>query len=234
VRKDVRRQVLETGTVSVSQASLETKMREAFEQIYATTGEAFAMMQLQDIKSSQPGLVTKEQLGNRWRDYMIGFVRTTCGEKIAKSTQTLYDDIIGITRAVIAEGATEGWGAVRVAREIWKRQSEIDTYRALRIARTEVVGASVRGSYAAAESLGVETMKIWVATSHGDRREGHWELNGVEIPMNETFTVIADNGDEDQMMHPHDPDASAANVINCRCAITYRTVNNYIDELLNN
>ena len=234
VREDVVRGYLASGVISIPQADLKQAIQGAYEEIYTSTGVAFALMQAETLKSRMPGLSLKDEetMGGVWYRHMLNFARTRCADKITSSTRTAYNNIVRVTQSVIEQGAGEGWGPARVAREIMKKQGSIDNYSALRIARTEVVGASNEGSHTGAGSLGVQVRKIWLATAHGDRREGHWDLNGTSVDYNDTFTVEAEDGTIDHMLYPHDPGASAGNVIQCRCGITYEPVNSYIDQLL--
>jgi hypothetical protein len=84
--------------------------------------------------------------------------------------------------------------------------------RSAAIARTEIVGASNRGSYHAAVGTGLKTNKVWLATGFGDDRPHHTALNGTTIGRDDYYNV---NGV--RMLHPHSPGAPASEVINCRC-----------------
>ena len=54
-------------------------------------------------------------------------------------------------------------------------------------------------------------------------RKSHKEQNGKTIPMNQSFQVRREqSGGYDYMHGPHDPHASAENVISCNCDILYK------------
>ena len=78
-----------------------------------------------------------------------------------------YADIEKNVRKAVALGAENGWGAQRIANEIMSLQGKMDGWKAMRIARTEVVGASNVGSQAGADDAGIPLDKVWLATPSG-------------------------------------------------------------------
>jgi SPP1 gp7 family putative phage head morphogenesis protein len=91
---------------------------------------------------------------------------------------------------------------------------DMDTARAKLIARTET-GTSVNfGSYATYKTEGVEK-KEWISTMDDRTRDDHADADGQVVGIDDTFDV----GSE-QLAYPGDPDGSAANICNCRCALS--------------
>jgi len=89
--------------------------------------------------------------------------------------------------------------------------------RARTVARTEVVGAYNGGLHdaftmLAANDPDTDYVHRWLATEDARTRPDHVEADGQVQPFGHPFTVGGF-----QMMHPHDPDAPAKEVINCRC-----------------
>jgi uncharacterized protein with gpF-like domain len=83
---------------------------------------------------------------------------------------------------------------------------------------------------AGARSLGVPLEKEWVATVDSVTRDSHREADGDTVPMEEPFII----GDErSEMMQPGDPSAPAAEVINCRCTVSFARVKDSALALLN-
>lgn len=72
--------------------------------------------------------------------------------------------------------------------------------------------ARLDGMYRA-EDMGNELTKFWMATLDNRTRDSHAMLDGVSVPLNETF----DNGLE----RPRDPKGEPAEICNCRCTMTY-------------
>lgn len=65
-----------------------------------------------------------------------------------------------------------------------------------------------------AAQAGVIVTKKWSARMR-NTRDSHAALNGVEIPENEKFRTIWGN----ELRYPGDPEAPAAEVINCHCVL---------------
>jgi SPP1 gp7 family putative phage head morphogenesis protein len=87
----------------------------------------------------------------------------------------------------------------------------------VRIARTETTRVEAAGRFDVgkeAQKLGFVVKKRWVATKDDRTRPAHKEADGQEVDLDKPFIV----GGE-KMMYPGDENASAENVINCRCTM---------------
>jgi hypothetical protein len=93
------------------------------------------------------------------------------------------------------------------------------------IAKTETFDVLNQGAFdqvkAEAGEVGAEALKYWQHSGNPNGRESHViagttynEANA--IPIDEPFIV-----DGEAMMYPHDPNASAKNVVNCGCNAVY-------------
>jgi HK97 family phage portal protein len=90
--------------------------------------------------------------------------------------------------------------------------SEFLRYRALRIARTEVVASVNEGEMLAMQAEGVEKKK-WVTAGDEHVRKTHQaEGAGEPIPIDATFPYT-------RLLHPGDENGAAGEVINCRCCM---------------
>lgn len=119
-------------------------------------------------------------------------------------------------RDVITQARTEGVGVSEIARRIRADafDGSITRTRAQTIARTETVGALNEGAYTAAQTSGVMRSKRWLSQRDGRVRESHVEAEEAGwIGLDAVFP----NG----LTYPHAPDAPAAEVVNCRCAMLY-------------
>lgn len=92
--------------------------------------------------------------------------------------------------------------------------SEMKLSRAEMIARTETNKIKSMVTYSRYKSDEDVVGYEWLATGGAGSRETHNEVDGLQINKGETFLV---GGEE--MRYPHDPKASAKNVINCRCDV---------------
>lgn len=103
-----------------------------------------------------------------------------------------------------------------IASAILSESSITSRARATVIARTETHGAANFGANEAAKATGLKLQKEWVASNDERTRSAHAAADGDIVEMDQPFTV----GGE-KLMFPGDPDGSAGNVINCRCAVAH-------------
>lgn len=128
-------------------------------------------------------------------------------------------------RAAIERGIRDGRGSREIARSISK-VSGLTASRALTIARTEIHGAAMFASETIAKQaqvdFGVVVTKHWISTLDERTRDAHAEMtpdDGVALEGDFIVGGVA-------MSRPGDPRGGAANVINCRCNMVYREVEN--------
>lgn len=92
--------------------------------------------------------------------------------------------------------------------------------RARTIVRTELnrvfsVAGSARMSQA--EAAGVVMTKTWRRSGKVHSRAGHDAAHGQTVNVSEKFKILGADGKTYLLMHPHDPEAPAAETINCGC-----------------
>jgi hypothetical protein len=213
---------------SISRVNIDADITAAFMLVYEKVGVDFAKDQLKRWKSKHPNIQTKSD-ENIWREHMREFVRTRCAKKITLSIRSQYSDIERISKHIINRGQEAGWGAAQIAKEIVREQGTMHAWQALRIARTEVVGASNEGAFMGAKEAGIELVKTWIASPSGNFRQDHVDMeNRPAISMDEYFVLP----DGTQLQYPGDPDGPADQIINCRCAVAFEPLTSY-DDLIN-
>lgn len=148
--------------------------------------------------------------------FMLEWMRT---EALRKSRMIADTDRQDIQDAIV-KGIDAGEGISVIASNI-KKVSELTTYRASTIARTETNSAATFGAVETArnaeQELGINILKKWLPTNDNRTRLSHKNMiNELAIPLNEKFNV-----DGELLDRPCDPVGSAGNVINCRCAIIF-------------
>lgn len=116
---------------------------------------------------------------------------------------------------VVADARHEGAGVSEIAERIQENvfAGEISEVRAVRIARTETVGALNHGEHLSAVESGVIKSKEWLTQGDGRVRISHAAIDGQRVAIDATF----DNG----LMYPGDQAGEAADVIQCRCTLLY-------------
>ena len=132
-----------------------------------------------------------------------------------KITQIAYTTRENI-RTIIESGIQSGLSERDIAKQIREIAPTKSASRAQTIARTEVHAASQASAQEVAEQSGLAMVKVWVASNGERTRPDHDDADGQRVGMNEAFEVGGES-----LMYPGDPMGSAAQVINCRCAVVY-------------
>lgn len=154
---------------------------------------------------------------------MQTWMATVGSSKITQITKTTQEDI----RRVINRGIREGLSEREIGKLIRQQAPTKSASRAQTIARTEVHAASQASAQSVAEAANLNMVRVWVS-SKGERTRtiadgaqfDHLAADGQRVGMNEPFFIEGINGDE-ELMYPGDPAGSAANIINCRCAVVF-------------
>jgi len=190
--------------------NFEADVYENFERFYVRTGTAFAKDTVDKYKSIRLPMETKDE--DLWMQEIMEFVRTETGMKISSITRAHYDDIVRVSRTVVEQAITQGWGIEKMARTISKDVGVMDLWKARRIARTEVVTASNYGVQVGADDLPGTKEKVWISTFDARSREDHMAMDGQRVGYMDKFDVAGH-----MMDWPGDTSAPPEQVINCRC-----------------
>ena len=116
----------------------------------------------------------------------------------------------------MAQAAILGESQEKIIKRIQKVTGQAE-YQARRIAQTErnrVQSQARAEALHEAAKMGVTVTKTWSARMR-NTRDSHAALNGTEIPESEKFRTIWGN----ELRYPSDPEAPAAEVINCFCVL---------------
>lgn len=140
--------------------------------------------------------------------------------KISKGLYTRLGEDVGLLKkkitAQVSRSIASGMTYAQTAKAI-EGYTRIGYNNAIRIARTEghrVQTTATMDAMEKAKERGADILKQWDATLDGRTRESHSQVDGEFREMNEPFS----NG----LMYPGDPSGSAAEVVNCRCALLQR------------
>lgn len=110
-----------------------------------------------------------------------------------------------------------------IANYILQKSNDINTQRAVRIARTETITAANKAQLLTHEASPFEYEKAWLPVVDNTTREGHIEQSPrVFIDLWEDFLVTNSKGIKETMLAPGDSRATASNVVHCRCVLLYR------------
>lgn len=140
--------------------------------------------------------------------------------------------IVGTTASqltqIIVSGQRQGLSVSEIMQRLINRVPTLAATRAKIIAETEIHSAVQFGAYNAALRSTRLLVKVW-NTVEDDRvrdfRQGsefsHVLMQGVKKPLDIPFAVPHSRGGTEALRFPGDPEGSAGNIINCRCAVSY-------------
>lgn len=206
---------LQTGMLNPEQLLRENTVHNLFTQLYEKVGVYFAKLTYKRLTKQ----LRKDAVTDYFTRYMNQYVLQNTARRVANITNTTRKFV----RRIIRTGLDKGYGTDKIASLLRKNWNKISRYRAVNIARTETIAASNAGALAGAEKvgkdLGLTMQKTWLARLDRRTRDPHRRANGQTKGINDSFVV-----DGERLMHPGDPNGSASNVVNCRCAVTFRVV----------
>jgi hypothetical protein len=133
-----------------------------------------------------------------------------------------------VRRAVKAEKPI---AAADIEKIVTTYQNRAIRWRAENIARTETLRAVQAGNFEAYQQAvesgkvaAQDVRKVWNSAQDNRVRDTHRALSGESVGLNESF--VSPSGA--RLRYPLDPTAPLAEVVNCRCNLTYR-----VDHLAN-
>ncbi len=191
------------------------------------TLEAFGKSILKQGKSLGIDRETKANL--KFDQFIEKYIKEKTGTQVKEIGQTNQKTVQKILKEWTHEAITAGDSLPELSKYLEAEFEDLTPGRARTIARTEVSLASNNGALEAAKALQVPGLyKEWVTANDDRVRDGdgeianHAAMNGVSVPLDEKFTVPPDA----DMDGPGDSTASADQVINCRCVLTFKQKGN--------
>lgn len=169
------------------------------------------------------------ELFERIRDM---FIERYGAAKVTRIFETTRTQLLQL----ILKGQQDGLPADQIAASLRSAVPELSALRAHTIARTETHSANRFAGQEAARQSRRPLEKTWVIVADTRTRDfgeggdgvvdefSHRAMSGVTVPLNEPYFVPTKFGTREPLMFPGDPNGSAGNLINCRCAETYKRV----------
>lgn len=176
----------------------------------------------QDINNNvNNSLSLKDEVNDMWLNAIREFIADQAGARITSITDQSKELCLKLLEDELAILFDEGLSVEKLTRKLHnhlkKEWPKIQRYRARRIARTEVNTASNYGQFIGADATEMPLLKKWITTADARTRDAH--IGMLHHPMIKK-ELFFDVGGE-PMMFPGDFNASAGNVINCRCTTAY-------------
>lgn len=206
---------LGTYEITIQTNITQEKVFAMFREIYTTIGIAHGNKVNKELeKVKKANVLFNEVL---LREILL-FLSTDGGVKIVSVRDTLANDIIKTIKGSLGENATIVDLQNAIYRLISKSQS-FYKWQALRIARTETTSASNFAAIKSAQESDLVLDKMWISVQDNRTRItpfDHLDMNGQKQELEKPFFVGGQN-----IQYPGDVNASAGNVINCRCTISF-------------
>jgi len=198
-------------------------MNEVLEKTYRKTLEDYLSRQWEQLDKN---IIQKKErfFMPAWSQWIEDYIIHTLVNKVVEIDETTRERLIKETIESTSIGETRSEFSKRIRNVMGGAAGK---RRARVIARTEAGNAINIAKAKSAEDWALQTDipigKLWIHRGAKDPRDWHVAMDtGVEIPKDEPFIVTDPNtGITDRMMYPHDPSASAGNVINCGCQVIY-------------
>jgi len=201
------------------------EIKAAYRQLYPDLGSKYyerVQKGLGGLKMRNSGLYVKDLDPNDpYFDYMQEFLDSISGTKIKTVIDNTGRDAKNVIKAAIEQGVEAGVQEDKLGPFISSRVKEsfsvLSTFRAERIARTEVTALANRSSFLGAVNSGVEIRKRWSAFLDKRTRQTHIAVHGSTKKKYERFSVGFA-----RLSYPGEYTGSAPEeTINCRCRLSY-------------
>lgn len=207
-----------------------TDVEKLVEDLYFDAGYLFSDQFVKDFAQGKFKSDLSEGIPKvQWKTEAIGkYFRSNLGQ-IKTIKITSEDSAKRLLDSVVQEAIQDGKG-IRAVTDALKNDKFLrnlkrtSRFQAERIARTETLSAASYGEYLGSQELfqkyGVTMGKYWIAKKDARTRNSHNEMKRSEtIGAEEDFEVGGS-----KMQFPGDRRGGASQVINCRCALGWRRI----------
>ena len=194
-------------------------------EVYGVSMRKAGQPVIDGLKDCFPQLETKQDEDDLFQRLIEQYIEQYGAAKVQQILETTRKQIM----AVIREGQREGLGVEAIARLMREAIPEFSRVRSRVIARTETHGSSQFAQYRTAQQSTRPLVKQWnsvidtrTRTFIEDDRYDHRVMDGERVALEQPFMVPTIFGTKEPLMFCGDPNGSAGNIINCRCAMTFR------------
>ena len=213
---------------SIGQVHLHDDISKLYTDTWKIPGREFAKLTFNEYKKQISFQYrTKDSFDDFWSDEMQRYILNESGARIVSIGNNNREIILKILRGSMAKSESEGLGVAEIAKrmieDLKREMRDMSRANAMRIARTEIVGASNKGSLLGAQSLGYNMRKTWIPKI--DRATRTFQNSQFDHAITETVSIdqpFVKTGEP--LMYPGDINGSSGNVINCRCAQGFEVI----------
>ena len=205
------RDYLKTGILSDEITPILTEM-------YMSVGERFYLNQYKLLSDISQKNLFIDAFKIWWSDYVNGVL----AGKVTRINETTLTKLQNSLGDLIPQSLPFREMVDRLANDF-----DFSPQRAMMISRTEVGNSMNEAKFKAKDDikdeLGEEIWKIWIHRGSKNPRDWHLKLDDGKAIHEDSFWSVEtpSTGFTEPMDRPHDPGASAENVINCGCEVMY-------------
>ena len=210
---------ISTGKTSQFTELFKTKdLENLYRSIYVNIGLRFANWYAKNNERLITKSINPKDYSDIWEQTFATESQRVAGARIVLVQGTAKAELEKNLKRLMRDVDFQALGAQEKARILRSRFNKISQYQAERIVRTEATNAAnLATERAALDIYGAKSLqKQWITAIDGRERPAHNAANGQIVDFDDYFLV----GGE-QLKRAGDPRGSAANVVNCRCAIAH-------------
>lgn len=194
-------------------------------EVYGVSMREAGQPVIDGLKDCFPQLETKQDEDDLFQRLIEQYIEQYGAQKVQQILETTRKQIMGVIR----EGQREGLGVEAIAKLMREAIPEFSRVRSRVIARTETHGSSQYAQIRTAQQSTRPLVKQWNSVIDTrtrafieDDRYDHRVMDGQRVALEQPFLVPTIFGTKEPLMFCGDPNGSAGNVINCRCAMTFK------------
>lgn len=200
---------------------LDVTLYDSLSELYKRVGVDFANRQYDALSSFK--IKASNFFIDVWLQFMTNYVLQNMATRVSSINDTTRKKI----QEALALGLNVGLGTEKLAKFIRDRVGDINKFRSIMIARTEIAEAANVAKDMSADDWqresGENLYKLWIHRYAKEPRDWHINLdNDKAIPKSEYFLVTSPRtGNTVSMLRPHDEAGGPENNINCNCTVLY-------------
>ena len=210
-------QFLKTGKTSgFTDLFIKSNFSEFYKSIYVNIGLRFASWYADNIDKYIIKQLQTNNYKDTWETAFAKEGKRVAAVRVVTVQGTAKNELEKTLKKLMTDADFQSRGAAEKGRILRQRFNKLSRYQAERIVRTEATNAANLGvMQSATDVYGKNSLqKKWITSMDGRERSAHAFANGQIVDFNDKFKVGGEMLDR-----AGDPSGSAANVVNCRCAI---------------